>query len=180
MKTTHSARSRVRPNADLVLVLLFVTLGCEPAPDANLRPTLAAVRATRRAYDGAPPVIPHPPLHGACTKCHAATGQPVPGYGLAPANPHLGTRDAAATANCRQCHVFAETKETFAESSFIGRAVSLATRGERAFPGAPPTIPHEVTLRANCRACHSDPAGRPELRCSHPERENCRQCHVVQ
>jgi hypothetical protein len=33
-------------------------------------------------------------------------------------------------------------------------------------------------MRENCNSCHADPASRPEIRCSHPLRANCRQCHV--
>jgi hypothetical protein len=35
-------------------------------------------------------------------------------------------------------------------------------------------------MREDCAACHESVAGRPEIRCTHPERVNCRQCHVPQ
>src|SRR5438309_206520 len=48
-------------------------------------------RSARRAYDRAPPVIPHPRLGGACIHCHGDTGRELPGIGWAPPNPHLKT-----------------------------------------------------------------------------------------
>ena len=50
-------------------------------------------------------------------------------------------------------------------------------KGQRAFAGAPPTIPHTLWLRGNCLACHGA-FGFAELQTSHPERANCVQCHV--
>jgi cytochrome c-type protein NapB len=53
-------------------------------------------------------------------------------------------------------------------------------KGDRLYPQAPPVIPHGVFMREDCAACHEGVPGRPEIRCSHPERMNCRQCHVLQ
>ncbi|MFO0871405.1 MAG: hypothetical protein U0935_20975 [Pirellulales bacterium] len=133
------------------------------------------MRSARRAFAGAPPVIPHPPLGAACVSCHTETGQATPPLGMAPANPHRPAD--ASVANCRQCHVFAQTSTSFRDSRFVALA-PLSVRGERLFPGAPPVIPHPTRLRENCLGCHSGPASRPELRCRHPERQHCAQCHV--
>ncbi len=44
--------------------------------------------------------------------------------------------------------------------------------------GSPLWIPHDLQLRGNCLACHGGPAAVAEIRTAHPERANCRQCHV--
>lgn len=164
--------------ASLAVLAMLVHCGCSRRVESDMLLTPSAVRAERRAYDGAPPVIPHPPLGASCAACHTTTGMEVPSRGFAPANPHVGTTVEGRTTNCRQCHVFQSTTEAFAESSFAGLAQDLR-RGRRMYLGAPPVIPHPVLMRENCNACHSGPAARPEIRCSHPQRTNCQQCHVA-
>jgi cytochrome c-type protein NapB len=168
-----------------LLMLSFVVAGCSDkhAADSDnvgkVSPSSSTERSLRRAYDGAPPVIPHPRLGALCIECHTSTGKSVPDRGFAPANPHALTTGLSQTANCRQCHVFHSTNEMFAESDFSGLAQSLQP-GERLYSGAPPVMPHAIFMRENCTACHSGPAARPEIRCSHPERARCTQCHVPQ
>lgn len=137
----------------------------------------AAVRAERRAYDGAPPTIPHQSLGMSCEACHDAEGRYVPEVGFAPTSPHRGTARADATARCRQCHVHVADDGLFVASEFVGIEQNLRP-GTRATPGAPPTIPHRTLMRENCVACHAGPGAREEIRTSHPERGRCRQCHV--
>ncbi len=137
----------------------------------------AVVRATRRAYDGAPPTIPHESFRMTCTACHDAQGQSVTGVGFAPASPHEDTDVVGRTARCNQCHVFVTTDDVFVASEFVGLAQDLRA-GSRATPGAPPTIPHRIHMRENCVACHDGPGAREEIRTTHPERWRCRQCHV--
>lgn len=139
--------------------------------------TLAALRSLRRAYDGAPPVIPHASFNMACVGCHTDQGMFVPEVGFAPAMPHLGTPGLSRASNCRQCHVFRETEALLVGSAFEGRPQDLR-RGSRMYPHAPPVLPHPVFMREDCAACHSGPAAREELRCTHPERLRCAQCHV--
>jgi cytochrome c-type protein NapB len=139
----------------------------------------AAVRAERRLYDGAPPVIPHRSFGADCVSCHRSEGVEVPGVGYSPPNPHEATRGMSAMSRCRQCHVFAETDEVFVENEFAGLRQDLR-RGERFAGNSPPVIPHRVFMRENCLACHAGPAAREEVRTSHPERVRCRQCHVEQ
>lgn len=139
--------------------------------------TTAALRAARRAYDGAPPVIPHPTFNISCIACHTDQGMFVPDVGFAPATPHLETPGLSRASNCRQCHVFRETDQSWAASDFEGRSQDLR-RGARMYPHAPPVIPHPVFMREACAACHAGPAAREELRCSHPDRLRCAQCHV--
>jgi cytochrome c-type protein NapB len=156
------------------LLLAPAMAGC--AGECPGPPTLL-MRAARRAYDGAPPVIPHKPLGNSCIVCHTATGSEAPGVGLAPANPHLGSARDRALGNCLQCHVFAAAKDNFAESDFRGLPQQAHERS-REYVHAPPRIPHHVSMRENCAACHSGVAGREEIRCSHLQRTNCRQCHL--
>jgi len=137
----------------------------------------AHVRADRRAYDGAPPTIPHQSFGMRCAACHNAQGQSVPRVGFAPASPHEGTPKAGATIRCRQCHVFVTGEGLFVASNFVGLRQDLHA-GARATPGAPPTIPHRILMREKCVACHDGPGAREEVRTSHPERWRCRQCHV--
>jgi cytochrome c-type protein NapB len=135
------------------------------------------VRADRRAYDGAPPTVPHADFGIGCGNCHDASGQAVSGVGFAPASPHDSTWAAGGTIRCRQCHVFVTTSDRFVDSGFEGLRQDLAAGG-RATPGAPPTIPHRTLMRENCVACHNGPGAREAIRTSHPERWRCRQCHV--
>lgn len=162
----------------IVLVPCYAATGCG-RPDQSSAKSQAAgtsVRAARRAYPGAPPVIPHPPLSGACTTCHSGTGMRVPQIGFAPPNPHTRTPGLSAHSRCRQCHAFARTDGLFQENLFA--ASTELRRGSRAHPYAPPTIPHSHFLREDCLTCHAGPAARPEFRCSHPDRVRCAQCHV--
>jgi cytochrome c-type protein NapB len=75
--------------------------------------------------------------------------------------------------NCTQCHV--EQAAVPAQTGFVG--VYRAGPGERASPGAPPTIPHHTWLRADCSSCHGL-VTRPGTRTTHPWLTNCTQCHA--
>lgn len=162
-----------------VLLVIAGSAGCDSAAPqpAAVTLTASAVRAERRLYDGAPPVIPHAPLNIKCIQCHNDTGKEAPPLGFAPANPHAKTEGLSSTSNCQQCHVFRRQEAVFAESDFAGLKQHF-TKADRLYPGAPPVIPHRVFMRENCNSCHSGPISRPEIRCSHPQRANCRQCHV--
>lgn len=137
----------------------------------------ALVRAQRRAYDGAPPVIPHKPFGMACQNCHNERGVDVPNVGFAPPSPHEHTSRAGAMQRCTQCHVFKQTETLLVASSFEGLQQDLR-QGPQLHAFAPPRIPHLVLMRENCMACHTGPAAREEIRCTHPERTRCMQCHV--
>jgi len=170
-----------------VLLLLAGALGCSEAQDGDAsvpvpgregaRKSAAAVRAQRRAYDGAPPVIPHRDFSMDCVNCHKQEGLEVPGVGFAPNMPHTKTPGLSAVSLCRQCHVFRETDEVFRENSFEGLPQDLR-EGRRHHPLAPPVLPHPEFMRENCLACHTGPAAREEIRCDHPERTRCTQCHL--
>jgi len=172
---------RLHPEG-LILILLLAACGGEektvPVPG---RPgavkSAASVRAERRAFDGAPPVIPHGPFGAACVSCHTERGMDVTGVGFAPPLPHERTRGMEGTTYCTQCHVWKLTDDLFRENTFDGLKQDLR-HGKPAMPGAPPVIPHSTQMRENCHACHSGPAAREEVRCDHPDRVQCRQCHL--
>jgi cytochrome c-type protein NapB len=79
------------------------------------------------------------------------------------------------------CHVVASDPRPAVEHSkrpgntFIGLA--SAGVGKRAWPGAPPTMPHRLWMRDQCASCHG-PAGHAGSATSHPARQSCHQCHV--
>ncbi|NNE43988.1 MAG: diheme cytochrome c precursor [Gemmatimonadetes bacterium] len=163
-------------NAGFRTSLEDLAAAAEPpdVPEGDLaRRRALAQREERRAFNGAPPVIPHeadPVGSDACLSCHessvrladeSAGGLPHPYY-----------------TNCQQCHV-AESPllepVVLAASSFEGLAAPDG--GDRAWEGAPPTIPHSTWMRGNCLSCHG-PNGQVGIRTSHPERVNCLQCHA--
>ncbi len=132
---------------------------------------------SRRAYHGAPPIIPHEILddqsYGAdsCLNCHA-NGDFAPIFGgFAPTTPH------PELINCRQCHVPAVTDTLFTEADW--QTVMPPALNQNALSSSPHPIPHDLLLRENCLACHGGPAVPDEIRVSHPERVNCQQCHVL-
>ncbi len=144
----------------------------------------------RRAYPGAPPAIPHPVAQdfagnggarpdggdgqggaGDCIACHGPGGYTERFAAYAPVTPHPEFE------NCRQCHVpQQEASGLFKASDW--RTVAPPPLGQSALGGSPPRIPHSLQLRGNCVACHGGPGAVPEIATKHPERENCRQCHV--
>lgn len=147
-----------------------------PGHDGVLKST-AQLRAKRRAYDGAPPVIPHKNFGMDCRSCHTSKGLEIPDVGFAPPMPHEFANGVSAMVNCKQCHVFQEAVKPFVNSTFVALRQDLR-RGKRLNPFAPPVMPHPVFMRENCFACHSGPAAREEIRTTHSERTNCQQCHV--
>ena len=166
------------PNRDyhshLTTLLSFTPALFDPVKsDPKQRATALALRASRRAYDGAPPTIPHA-VNGndvsACFLCHG-DGKNIDG--------RIATRISHQhLTNCTQCHAQAGTvgmgPEFPVENHFIGR--TSPTHGTRAYVGAPPTIPHATWMRVNCTSCHGL-NGREGMRSSHPWRVNCIQCH---
>jgi len=129
----------------------------------------------RRAYPGAPPVIPHPVDPAVartqdCNTCHLRGGFTPKFNAYVPVTPH------PEYANCLQCHVESSDEPLFANTAW-GR-VEPPPLHRPALPGSPPPIPHTLQLRDDCLACHAGPAAVAEIRTSHPERVNCVQCHV--
>lgn len=111
------------------------------------------------------PVTPHPELE-ACLQCHA-TDASVVGISLPGRDP-----DAV----CRQCH--APGRPPAAVRQLDWRTAAWPRVTPSTSTGAPPPIPHGLQLRGRCLVCHAGPAAVAEIRTTHPERTNCRQCHV--
>lgn len=147
---------------------------------------LRAARAERRAFDGAPPISPHPVDQMSSAACLACHGNPVRvGQILVPQISH------PPYSQCLQCHASgAGPTSTWAELPSPAGATDLASisatntfeghrqtaSGERAFADAPAVIPHPTWMRENCMSCHG-PGGSSALRTSHPSRQSCTQCH---
>jgi cytochrome c-type protein NapB len=135
-----------------------------------------------RAYHGAPPSIPHPVASGErsmggndCLQCHQNGGFVDKFKAYVPVTPH------PEMVNCRQCHVVQNTKTFFKGTNFYKAEAPLVGKGvNNALPGSPPTIPHQLQMRENCLSCHGGSSAPREIRVSHPERVNCRQCHMPQ
>lgn len=112
------------------------------------------------------PVTPHPEF-SSCMQCHVAqsglVGKPLP---------TTGDSDA-----CQQCHTDPDAlPEIFVELDW--QTVPWPDMGVQTLPESPQRIPHDFQTRSNCLACHSGPGAVVDLRTDHPERVNCRQCHV--
>jgi len=129
-----------------------------------------------RAYPGAPPSIPHPLISEkgiggkACLQCHQSGGYVEQFKAFAPVVPH------PEMLNCKQCHVPQNTNNLFKNTNW--EKMKAPALHQVAMEGAPPVIPHDLDMRNNCLSCHAGPAAPVEIRVSHPERVNCRQCHV--
>lgn len=154
-----------------------------PAPEPVTTKNTAALktalekRARHRAFEGAPPTIPHPQGSAReCLACHR-WGARI-GAAFAPVMSH------EPYPMCTQCHV--PESPAFAEAEWEGGFASAGSdfAGRRgaaaplvALPGAPPQQPHTTHMREHCQSCHG-PFGRPGLQTSHPERAACQQCHA--
>jgi len=178
--------------------------GADPDPELQVRAhrRTLTVHHRLRAYPGAPPRIPHGLTEqefkgGRCNTCHQRGGYVERFATYAPMTPHpemgqclqchvaddrlvgLPVSPADGTPVCAQCHVLSAI--TAPPPQFVAidwpepRWLSL---GQAAFPGAPPSIPHRLEFRGNCVACHAGMGAVYEIRTSHPDRANCRQCHV--
>ena len=130
-----------------------------------------------RAYPGAPPYIPHPVEPDmavveapSCLSCHKEGGYVAQFNAYAPITPH------PELISCRQCHVESTDKGLFKATTW--QKIRGPKLGRSALPNSPPPIPHGFQMRENCIACHGGPAAVTEIASSHPERINCRQCHV--
>lgn len=136
-----------------------------------------AERSSRRAFNGAPPVIPHAIARtddAACVVCHgdgAIIGQLV-----------ANSMSHGLLTNCLQCHAapppqpFAHLEQA-AENSFVG--LPAPTSGAREYSDSPPVIPHSTWMRERCLSCHGGATGWPGLAVTHHWRTNCMQCHAT-
>jgi cytochrome c-type protein NapB len=132
-------------------------------------------RASIRAYEGAPPVIPHPIADlniQTCRACHA--------QGLRAGDKVARMVSHTYLVNCTQCHVEAAGPLLGADASSSNSFVGLRSSGYggmRAWAGAPPVMPHTTFMRTNCVSCHGE-HGYDGWRPDHLSRTNCVQCHA--
>ncbi len=133
-------------------------------------------RGKSRAFEGAPPTIPHLVDDVRAEKCLVCHGEGV----------KIGNRVASKMshprfATCVQCHVAGQEQGPFdttplnTVNQFAG--ITRSGPGVRAHPTAPPAIPHMTFMRENCMSCHGL-LTRPGLRTTHPWLTNCVQCHA--
>lgn len=176
------------------------------APDARTRPEARArtlaIYHRLRAYPGAPPRVPHGLTEEEyrttrCNVCHERGGYATRFGAYAPVTPHPENTQCLqchvpeamsvgvllprmrGQMVCRQCHVDPDRKPP-SLVSLDWVPAPWPTLGGAAMPGSPPVINHTLQLRGDCLACHAGPGAVRELRTPHPERGNCRQCHVPQ
>jgi len=153
-----------------------------------------------RAFPGAPPRVPHGLTdeeyrETSCNLCHLRGGWVARFSTYAPVTPHPDyvsclqchvPQDTLVgrtfpipgdSASCPQCHIDPDAElETFVELDWVPAA--WPETNSQAMPESPHRIPHDFQMRSNCLACHSGPGAVVDLRTDHPERLNCRQCHV--
>lgn len=154
----------------------------EPITTKDKDAYLAALdaRSGNRAFEGAPPTIPHPIGQGSakeCLLCHGS-GATI-GEVTAPLISHT------VYTSCTQCHVPALGSLPIGSAPteyFLDTANSFVGLREAPAPwkmaeGSPPRQPHTTLMRENCQSCHGS-HGRPGLQSSHPERKSCQQCHA--
>ncbi len=140
------------------------------------RETTMQLRSDRRAFDGAPPLMPHSRNFAGtkeCLDCHRDGFRLGNRFGAAISHPHLVA--------CEQCHVESRNLEVppsvgLSRNSFEG--LEAPVRSIRPWTGAPPVIPHSTLMRTDCLSCHG-PQAWPGLRTDHPQRTSCTQCHAV-
>jgi cytochrome c-type protein NapB len=133
-----------------------------------------AARALNRAFNGAPPTIPHPVDQVSTQSCMACHGE-----GFSTSTLRASKMSHQFLENCTQCHIeqnpqHMEARE-FRGTSFVG--LPAPREGPRAYPGAPPQVPHTTWMRVDCLSCHG-PQGAFGIRTTHPWRDNCLQCHA--
>ncbi len=133
-----------------------------------------ALRERHRSFNGAPPTIPHPIDQMSAAACNACHGE-----GASTETLRIPKMSHQFLENCTQCHVETDSQHfqsvEFAETTFVG--LPAPTGGPRAYPGAPPQIPHSTWMRIDCLSCHGF-TGDQGLKTTHPWRQNCQQCHT--
>ena len=133
-----------------------------------------AEREQLRAFNGAPPTIPHPIdqiSSESCMVCHAEGGRTK--------SLRIGKMPHPYYANCTQCHV--ESNRLYRQASAYGEkevAETSAPYGTSDRPASPPQIPHSTWMRSTCLSCHGF-TGNRGLQTTHPWRQNCLQCHTA-
>lgn len=152
----------------------------DPVTPQGEKAAALEARSALRAYDGAPPRIPHAVRQDSASECLACHADGLRFRGLiAPAASH------ALYTSCTQCHVVVDSPvpggalppdPRAVESRFDG--LDSPESGPRAWSVAPPQVPHRTQMRERCDSCHGV-NGRDAIRSTHPWRESCQQCHAA-
>jgi cytochrome c-type protein NapB len=162
------------PHTQLASLKSVVKPLAEIRIDPQEKLTALQQRARNRAFNGAPPTIPHAidqQSDASCVACHKD--------GVLTESLRISRMSHAFLPNCTQCHVESHPRHlpatVFRENSFAG--LPAPTAGPRAFASAPPQIPHSTWMRSDCMSCHGY-EGLHGLRTTHPWRNSCQQCHA--
>lgn len=192
-----AAEAQVFPTRAGMMAIPFAT-----RRDREAHPRTLKTMRFLRAYPGAPPRIPHELTPdefrtGACLTCHERGGYSRRFAAYVPVTPHsgngpclqchVGADEGMAVSldsqdsnwRCHQCHGAGGRPRADADASLDWRTTAWPQLAPRAPGHTPPTIPHDLQSRGNCLACHAGPAAAAEVRTTHPEWANCRQCHLV-
>lgn len=163
-----------RPDTQLASLKSVVEPLAEVRIDPQEKLTALRQRAENRAFNGAPPTIPHAidqRSDASCVACHKD--------GVVTKSLRISRMSHAFLTNCTQCHVESRPRHMPAtvvrENTFAGLPAPSA--GPRAFASAPPQIPHSTWMRSDCMSCHGY-EGLHGLRTTHPWRNSCQQCHA--
>ena len=179
------------------------TVAIEPAAarERSAHPRRLTVIRYNRAFEGAPPRIPHGVSSeefrtDRCRTCHQRGGYSRRFAAYVPLTPHaergmcvqchvgvdavIGASNPAADPNtrCAICHPASggspssDAKVTWPTTVWPALPTLAADRD-------PPMIPHDLPFRENCLTCHAGPAAAAEIRTMHPERLDCRGCHLA-
>jgi nitrate reductase (cytochrome), electron transfer subunit len=178
-------------------------LAIEPdAPrERSAHPRRLATVHFLRSYEGAPPRIPHDLTAVefrtfGCKTCHERGGYSVRFTAYVPVTPH------PERGICLQCHVGVDSVIGALEPNpnpnircpmchgptggppRAGASLTWATTVWPVLPvltpdQSPPPIPHDLQFRQNCLTCHAGPAAVAEIRSKHPDRADCRGCHLA-
>lgn len=167
--------------AALATGILLSWSGCS---EKNPREDFANRRKVLRAYEGAPPAIPHPVLKSGahyCLNCHSK------GTVFEKDAEILGTKNAVAKisphptwVNCLQCHVPQNDVALFHKNKF--KTFRLAHVKKETIAGeepVPPQMPHHMQNRENCVVCHLSKTADPSIIPKHGMRESCEACHMT-
>jgi cytochrome c-type protein NapB len=168
----RSARDQHR--TDLTTLSKYTVLGAQAAVTMEDKLAALAKRQENRAFNGAPPTVPHPIDQVSAQACLACHGEGWQASGM-----RASRMSHQFLAECTQCHVESQPSHQmaslFRQSNFVG--LPAPTQGSRAYPGAPPQVPHTTWMRSDCQSCHG-PSGPLGLRTTHPWRQECQQCHL--
>ncbi len=169
-----------RRHADRVTELSELVSSADPLAEVVITDAEKAFALARRdqnrAFNGAPPTVPHPidqMSARACAACHTD--------GVKTKSLRIPKMSHQFLTNCTQCHVGtivsadSDGSGLAAGNSFVG--LPAPQGGPRAFALAPPQIPHSTWMRSDCTSCHGV-MGANGLRTTHPWRQNCQQCHA--